>query len=122
MLTLSSYAGGMIRIHSGHAPLLILQIGGVALGLASLAFAPPASGRMLLVPLTADAAHRLIPAAVAHGALLIGPGPLPASYIVIGERARIVAQGVVPIAAPAAGCGTATRSTVGAAGRIGETA
>ncbi len=88
--------------------LAALQVSGVTVGLAALAFAPPASGRMLLIPLSADAAARLVPSVIARGGRLIGPGPLPRSYVFVGDRARIAGSlrdGVVALAAPPAGCG-----------------
>jgi hypothetical protein len=93
------------------APALTLQIAGIVLGLAILAVAPPASGRMLLIPVTARSAAELIPLATRSGSLLIGPGPLPRSYVVIGD-ARLAAastgHAIVRLAAPFAGCGTGT--------------
>ncbi|TXC71690.1 hypothetical protein FSB78_12595 [Sphingomonas ginsenosidivorax] len=92
------------------APSLILQTGGIGLGLAVLAFAPPATGRMLLVPVTARADAELLPLATRSGSLLIGPGPLPRSYVVMAD-ARLAAvtagHAIVRLAAPFAGCGTA---------------
>lgn len=88
---------------------VLLQVCGIVLGLVVLAFAPPAQGRMLLVPETDAAAARLVPLAVGAGGLLVGPGPLPRSYVVIGDRARLTAgmggQAIVTLAAPWAGCG-----------------
>ncbi len=91
------------------APSLILQTAGIVLGLAILAAAPPASGRMLLVPVTARGAAELVPLATRSGSLLIGPGPLPRSYVVMGD-ARLAAatagHAIITLAAPFAGCGT----------------
>lgn len=77
-------------------------------GLSTLAFAPPESGRMLLVPLGSGdgAAVRL---ALDHGAALVGRGPWPGSIVVDARRADIVASAwtrrVLVVAAPPAGCG-----------------
>lgn len=93
--------------------LLTAQIVGVAIGFSALAFAPPASGRMLLVPIGAGAADHVLPLALDHGALLMGAGPLPHSYVVRADRAAIAGAmmraGVVTLAAPPAGCGETER-------------
>ncbi|QJU60391.1 hypothetical protein HL653_01625 [Sphingomonas sp. AP4-R1] len=71
--------------------------------------APPANGRIMLVPLSADAAHGLVAMAIDRGATLVGPGPLPGSFVVDGRRADLVRglvrHGIALLAAPAAGCG-----------------
>ncbi len=89
-------------------PLIVLQVGGIVMGLTALAFAPPVSGRMLLVPVTARAAIELVPLAVGAGSLLLQPGPLPRSYVVMGD-ARLAAatsgHAIITLAAPPAGCG-----------------
>ena len=91
-----------------------LQIAGVAIGLAVLAFAPPASGRMLLVPLDSASAKHLVPLALARGGLLMGAGPLPYSYVVYGDRSRLFGSmarnGIVTLAAPPAACGDMERT------------
>ncbi len=84
----------------------------IALAFAALAFAilsPPASGRMLLVPIghhDIDEAARLARDA---GAALVGPGPLPGSLVVLGDRGHVAAAmhgwQFALLAAPAAGCG-----------------
>lgn len=80
---------------------------GVA-ALAMLAFAPPARGAMLLVPLVSDApAARL--ARDGH-ALLLGQGPA-GSLVIRGDRQTLfwplLQAGVLAIAAPALLCGEA---------------
>jgi hypothetical protein len=89
-------------------PLLPLQLALVLAGLALTTFAPPASGRMLLVPIGGAARQEVIRTAVAHGALLIAPGRM-GSMVVFGQRARLIvpllAQGIVVLAGPAAECG-----------------
>jgi hypothetical protein len=90
------------------APSIILQSGGILAGLTALAFAPPAQGRMLLVPVTAQGAAELVPLAVGSGSLLIGPGPLPRSYVVMGDARLAKAtsgHAIITLAAPPAGCG-----------------
>ncbi|KRB82768.1 hypothetical protein ASE00_12130 [Sphingomonas sp. Root710] len=80
-------------------------------GLAAFAFAPPASGAILLLPLTAQARADLPGIAVRSGARLIGQGPVAGSLVVRGERTRLGAallrRGIVPMAAPAMVCGGA---------------
>jgi hypothetical protein len=89
---------------------LALQLSLILSGLALLALWPPASGRMLLVPVTTAAQHRLVTAAVEQGALLIAPGPIAGSMIVSGERSRLMARlahlGILAMVAPNGGCGT----------------
>ena len=89
------------------------QIGAVVLGLGVLALAPPAEGRMLLVPLAGHSGG-MIAAAARQGARLVATGPLPASIVVEGDRARLAAPmraaGVLLLAAPAAGCTPASWS------------
>jgi hypothetical protein len=92
-------------------PSIVLQSGAIVIGLALLAFAPPASGRMLLVAVTPQGAADLVPLAVGAGSLLLGPGPLPHSYVVMGD-ARLAAatsgHAIITLAAPPAGCGELT--------------
>ena len=89
--------------------LLTGQIGLGFLVIAGMSLYPPASGRILLVPLLnrdSDAAARV---ALAANAMLLGRGPLPGSWVVVGERRRISAHlrggDMLLIAAPPAGCG-----------------
>ena len=68
--------------------LVAAQFGLAVLALAGLVFAPPARGRLLLIPLGSGVPVAAI--AVESGARLIGPGPLRGSLIVIGQRVRLV--------------------------------
>lgn len=90
--------------------LIALQIVLVLSGLVLLALWPPASGRMLLVPVTAAARHGLVTAAVGRGARLVARGPIPGSMIVSGQRGllmgALVRHGILAMVAPAGGCGT----------------
>jgi len=86
-----------------------MLIGQLTLGVSALllvAFAPPAQGRMLLVPLdgepiamaTIESAH----------ALALKPGPVRGSWVVDGQRAALaglMSEGIVVLAAPDAICG-----------------
>ncbi|WP_336969974.1 hypothetical protein [Sphingobium aromaticiconvertens] len=85
---------------------IMLVLGGLAL----LALWPPASGRMLLVPLTATAQQSLVVAAVEGGARLIARGPVRRSMIVSGQRGQLMASlarhGIVAMVAPSGGCGS----------------
>lgn len=85
-----------------------MQLGLVLAGLALVTFAPPASGRMLLVPVGMAARQRVIQTAIAHDARLIAPGRM-GSIVVFGQRARLLApllaQGIVVLAGPPAECG-----------------
>lgn len=76
----------------------------------SVAFAPPADGYTLLVPIGGAAAGQLIAVALDHGATLVQRGPFGRSLVVRGERRRLLpllGQGIVPLNARAAGCGQA---------------
>jgi len=88
------------------------QTGAAILAMGGLAFAPPASGRMLLVPLSPSAVAMLPAAAVDGGARLLGKGPLAGSLVVEADRDRLngvsLTSGVVVLAAPATLCGGAT--------------
>ena len=86
--------------------LIAVQLGLGVLALLAVAFAPPAQGRMLLVPLNG------VPVSVATvNGLRATPllaGPLPGSLVVDGDRGRLSAlwsQGVLVLAAPEALCG-----------------
>lgn len=87
----------------------LVQIGAVVAAMAGLAFAPPARGRMLLVPLAPGGAAKLPAAAVAGGAKLLGTGPVPGSLVVVADRARLdgvsLADGMVILSAPPLLCG-----------------
>ena len=90
------------------------QITGILLGLAALAFSPPSTGKMMLVPLSDVAARRVTLLAVSAGATLIAPGPLSGSLVVAGERHRLsdalASTTVLILAAPPAACGGGTGS------------
>ena len=79
------------------------------LGLVGLYAYPPATGRMLLVPLTYEARAALVPVAVAQGARLVARGPLAGSVLVEGDRVRLVPpllrRGVIALSAQMGGCG-----------------
>ncbi|PZU11947.1 MAG: hypothetical protein DI605_00185 [Sphingomonas sp.] len=74
-----------------------------------LVAAPPANGRMMLVPLSESAAQGMAAAAIDKGASLIGQGPLPGSIVVDGNRdalfRTLLNRGVALLAAPVTGCG-----------------
>lgn len=86
-----------------------LQVAAILIGFLGLALCPPANGEMLLIPLTRDAVATMIPLAIGHDGRLLGPGPLPNSYIVYGARTALfgtlVGHGVAVVAAPGGGCG-----------------
>ena len=80
-----------------------------ALALLAVAFAPPAQGRMLLVPVMPGAAAKLPAVALDHDMLLLGVGPFDGSLVVTGDGQALMAPlwrvGVIAIAAPPALCG-----------------
>jgi len=81
-------------------------------GLIGITFAPPAQGRILLVPLTTTARAILPAVALGHDALLLGSGPLPGSLVVMEDRKNVLwtmlRLGVLPVAASPTGCGAFT--------------
>ncbi|WP_420143403.1 hypothetical protein [Sphingobium sp.] len=81
------------------------------LGLVALYAVPPASGRMLLVPVTQEARLALVPVAIAHGARLVARGPLAGSMVIEGERGKLapalLRRGVIALSAQIGGCGEA---------------
>lgn len=99
------------------APFLI-QLGIALVGMIGIVFAPPAQGRILLVPLTAYAKARLPIAALGPQALLLGSGPFPGSLVVIENRRNLawsmLRLGILPVAASPAGCGNVAQGARGA--------
>jgi len=86
---------------------IVVQLVLAMLALAVVAFAPPAHGRMLLVPLGDEPVSRAAIEAVA--ATPLKAGPLPGSWVVDGDRERLLslwAQKILVLAAPAALCGS----------------
>jgi len=94
-----------------HIALFAVQLSLALVGLAAFAFAPPVSGAMLLVPLTAQARANLPALAIDSGVRLLGQGPVAGSLVVRGDRARLgtalLRRGIVPLAAPEIICGRA---------------
>ena len=91
------------------------QAGLAVLGLAVLVFLPPAQGRMLLVPLTPTAAHRLVGFALDRDALLVASGPVPGSLVVEGRRRDLLGSGlarrILVLASARNGCGAGAPPT-----------
>jgi hypothetical protein len=87
--------------------LLAGQCVAIALIFLALPFAPPAAGRLLLVPISGQSAARLASDALAGGARLIDRGPVAGSLVVEGDHGRLAAAlgAVLIIAAPQSGCG-----------------
>ena len=86
---------------------IFVQLVLAMLALVVVAFAPPAHGRMLLVPLDGRPVSRA--AIEATAATPLKAGPLPGSWVVDGDRKRLSslwAQKVMVLAAPAALCGS----------------
>ena len=84
---------------------LAIQLALTLLALAAVAFAPPAQGRMLLVPIDGRPVSEVTIAEMR--ATPLRRGPLPGSWVVDGERRRLAglwAQHVLVLAAPAALC------------------
>lgn len=97
------------RVPYPRAAAFLIQLLAIVGAMALMAAAPPAAGRMMLVPLSADAARGMVALAIERGARLVGPGPLPGSLVVDGRRADLLSglvhHGVALVAAPVAGCG-----------------
>ena len=88
---------------------LPIQLGLVACAVPVLALAPPAHGRMLVVPVWPGSGRHLAADLVGRGGRLVAPGPFAGSLVVDGDRARLVdgliARGVVPMSAVLVDCG-----------------
>jgi hypothetical protein len=91
--------------------MLIAQLLLALLAIPLLYAAPPAQGRILLIPVTGAAGQTLLPAAIANGARLVAAGPWKGSMLVEGQGRALVlpmlAMGVLPLAARVGGCGEA---------------
>jgi hypothetical protein len=85
--------------------LIVTQLVLAIMALLVVAFAPPAQGRMLLVPLDGKPISRAAIAGLM--ATPLRPGPLPGSWVVDGNRRHLSglwARRVLVLAAPAALC------------------
>ena len=95
-------------------PAILAQAAAAAAAMLALPMWPPASGKLLLVPISGGDANDMARIAVDGGAALIGAGPLPGSLVVSGDRATLLAHipaaAAIVMAAPATACG----SSVGA--------
>lgn len=84
------------------------QLALVLVGLILLYGNPPANGRILLIPMTAQARAQLVPVAISRGARLVAHGRLRGSMVVDGRRDRLLPlmmAGILPLRATAAACG-----------------
>lgn len=84
---------------------ILVQVAMAMLALAAVAFAPPAHGRMLLVPLDGRPVSK--GEIEALSATPLKAGPLPGSWVVEGNRRQLSglwAQRVLVLAAPVALC------------------
>jgi len=88
---------------------LAAQLATVAVAIGMAVAAPPASGRMLLVPVTDAAARQLVPLLVAHGGSIVAAGPIAGSLVVDGDRAHLLAPAaraaILMFRTPDQGCG-----------------
>lgn len=93
---------------SRHA--LKLQLAVVAGAIAAIGLTPPATGKILLIPIQGQAVHGIASDAVHHGAMIVGRGPTTGSLVVYGDRDRLapsmLRHGVAVIAAPDTSCGS----------------
>ena len=94
----------------GSRLLMTAQAATIAVAVACLAL-PPAHGRMMLVPVDGRSSAATLAAAVAQGALPLEAGPVPGALVVMapapGMARSFLRAGLVPLASPPAGCGTA---------------
>jgi hypothetical protein len=94
-------------MHRGIA-ILPTQAGVALLALIGFAFAPPAQGRLLLVPITGNE-RAALNVALDGDARLLGAGPLRGSLVVAGSRDRFASaaldRGILILAAPSSWCG-----------------
>jgi hypothetical protein len=90
-------------------PTILVQAGIAVAAMLALPMWPPASGRLLLVPITGGDANDMARIAIEGGAALMGAGPLPGSLVVVGDRAAVVAHiphiAAIVMAAPVTACG-----------------
>jgi hypothetical protein len=90
--------------------LLPLQIGAACCALVGFALAPPAQGRMLLIPMLPDSGHHLAADVIARGARLEGVGPFAGSLVIDGTRDRVtpglLGRGVLTLSTNLFDCGT----------------
>lgn len=90
------------------SPIVAAQLTLAVAALLLVAFAPPAQGRMLLVPLNGKSITE--PMIWGLHATPLKPGPLQGSWVVEGERASLAgllsSKGIIVLAAPAAVCGS----------------
>jgi len=90
-------------------PIFWAQTGVALASLVGFAFAPPDHGRMLLLPLTDAAAAEVPSMALDRHALLVAPGPIRGSLVVIAERGGLeraaLAKGILVLSAPSLLCG-----------------
>jgi hypothetical protein len=97
----------MRRVLAIFRPIVAAQLTLAMAALLLVAFAPPAHGRMLLVPINGEP----IQAAMIEGrhATPLKPGPLDGSWVVEGQRDSLAglfsSQGIIVLAAPEALCG-----------------
>ncbi len=90
---------------------LPIQLGLVVCAVPMLALAPPARGRILMVPVWPGSARHLAADLVDRGGRLVAAGPIAGSLVVDGDRDRLIggliARGVVPMSAMLVDCGDA---------------
>lgn len=97
----------MRGVHAKISPIVAGQLMLAMSALLLVAFAPPAQGRMLLVPLDGEPISKS--AVESRHATLLKPGPLEGSWVVEGQRVALAgllsSEGIIVLAAPDAICG-----------------
>ena len=93
------------RMRWSRLPLMQTALAGAG---ALLGLAPPAQGEILILPLRPARAETSLSWAVSSGALAMGNGALPGSYVVVGSRAALLGpalrNGALLLDARATGC------------------
>ena len=97
----------MRRAFAKFRPIVAGQLALAMTALLLVAFAPPAQGRMLLVPLGGSPVTETM--ILGRHAISLKPGPVHGSWVVEGNRATLsellLSKGIAVLAAPAALCG-----------------
>lgn len=99
----------MQNVFPARSRLIVAQCAIALVGLVVLALTPPATGRMLIVPLLGGNGGSAVRLAIDHGASLVAAGPFSGSVVIMGDRARLEpaawSAGMMMVAAPPSGCG-----------------
>lgn len=97
----------MQRVLAKFSPIVAAQLTLAIATILLVAFAPPAQGRMLLVPIDGEPIRAAM--IESHHATPLKAGPLEGSWIVEGQRDALAglfsSEGIIVLSAPEALCG-----------------